>query len=144
MKKRTLYIIFLLIAISSNINAQSKAEKQVALTVEALIKAMLDGDRTALTNIAAEELSYGHSSGVIDNKAEFVEKIASGKSDFVKIDLQDQSIKVAGKTAIVRHKLFGDTSDNGKPGSLKLYVLLIFQKQNGGWKLLARQAAKIL
>ena len=34
------------------------------------------------------------------------------------------------------------TNDGGKPGTVKLKVLLIFQKENGAWKLLARQAVK--
>jgi ketosteroid isomerase-like protein len=143
MKKTTLLFLFLACFSVKNI-AQNKTEQAIATAVETLRKAMIDGDRAALTAIAAEELSYGHSSGLIENKAEFVEKIASGKSDFVKIDIQEQTIKIVGKTAIVRHKMFGDTNDNGKAGNLKLYVLLIFQKQKGDWKLLARQAAKIL
>ena len=41
--------------------AQSKDEKEVAARVETLRKAMQDADKSALENIAAEELSYGHS-----------------------------------------------------------------------------------
>ncbi len=128
--------------LNTSVFAQAKAEKMVAEAVENLRLAMVSGERKALTDIAAEELSYGHSSGTIEDKAKFVEAIASGKSDFTKIDLTEQTIKIVGKTAIVRHKLSGETMDNGKAGTIKLFVLLIWQKQGGKWKLLARQAAK--
>lgn len=123
-------------------NAQSKQEKAVANAVEQLRKAMIDADKTALENLVADDLSYGHSGGHIDDKKEFVEKIVSGRSDFVTMDITEQTISISGKTAIVRHKLNATTNDGGKPGEVHLLVLLVWQKQNGHWKLLARQAVK--
>jgi ketosteroid isomerase-like protein len=138
-------LIFLLVLIFMKTGepaAQDKKEKAVAEAVEQMRSAMISGDRIALNAIADDQLSYGHSSGVVETKAEFVEKIASGKSDFVSIDLSEQTISVSGKTAIVRHLLNAQTNDGGKPGSVKLKILLVWQKQKQGWKLLARQAVK--
>ena len=123
--------------------AQSKDEAAVASAVEALRKAMLDADKGNLEKYTAPELSYGHSSGKVETKAEFVEALASGKSDFVSIDLSNQTIKMAGNTAIVRHVLNGSTLDNGVAGNVKLAILTIWQKQKGEWKLLARQAVRL-
>ncbi len=142
MKKLPL-LFFVCLLITVNVFAQTKDEKDIITAVEFMRKAMIDGNRASLTKLAADELSYGHSSGVVQNKAEFVEAIASGKSDFVTIDLTDQTIKISGNTAIVRHKLSAQTNDGGKPGSTVLGVMLIFQKQSGDWKLLARQAYKL-
>ncbi|WP_256012541.1 nuclear transport factor 2 family protein [Desertivirga xinjiangensis] len=136
------YSLILFITISLCTNAQSKREKQVETAVETLKKALLEGKREQLEAIAAEQLTYGHSGGKLENKAEFVEALASGKSDFLSIELTDQTIEVSGKTAIVRHKLSAQTNDSGVPGNVNLYVLLVFQKQ-GTWKLLARQAVKL-
>ncbi|GAA0548517.1 nuclear transport factor 2 family protein [Chitinophaga japonensis] len=122
--------------------AQSKDEKAVAAAVENMRKAMIDGERTALENLADSRLTYGHSSGLIEDKPTFVEHIASGGSDFVSIDLLDQTITVAGNTAIVRHVLHAATNDNGKPGKVALKILLVWLKEGGEWKLLARQAVK--
>jgi hypothetical protein len=133
-------IVLFLIAITAN--AQTKAETAVADAVEKLRKAMVDGNKADLESIASEKLSYGHSGGHVEGKAEFVEKIASGKSDFVTIELKDQTISISGKAAIVRHKLNATTNDSGKPGEVHLLILLIFQKENKQWKLLARQAVK--
>jgi ketosteroid isomerase-like protein len=110
--------------------------------VKQLTAAMISGERTELEAVASEHLSYGHSGGHVEGKAEFVEKIASGKSDFVTIDITEQTIDIVGKTAIVRHMFNATTNDGGKAGTVKLKVLLILQKENGAWKLLARQAVK--
>ena len=128
--------------ISTTMHAQTKGEKEVAAAVETLRKAMIDGSETALNNIAADILTYGHSSGKIETKAEFVGTLVSGKSDFVSIDLTGQTIQVSGDVAIVRHSLSAKTNDGGKPGEVNLRILTVWQKQKGGWKMVARQAVK--
>ncbi len=139
--KKLIIVITLLLPVL--VNAQSKTEKQVAAVVEQLRKAMVNADKTALESLAAEQLSYGHSGGHIDDKKEFVAKLTGGGSDFVTIDLTEQTVSVTGKTAIVRHILTAKTNDNGKPAEVHLRVLLVWQKQGSQWKLLARQAVKI-
>lgn len=141
MKKLLGLLLFLVI--SSSLQAQSKEEKEVAAAVESLKKAMLDANRSSLENIAATELTYGHSNGLIEDKAAFVEALAGGKADFKSINLTEQTIKLAGNTALVRHKLTGEVVNSGQPGNVNLGVLLVWQKQQGQWKLLARQAFKL-
>ena len=143
MFKKIILTSVIVIAFATIAAAQNKQETAVANATEQLRKAMIDGDRAALESLVADQLSYGHSGGHIDDKKEFVEKLASGKSDFVSIDLSEQTIGISGKTAIVRHKLNAATNDGGKPAEVHLLVLLVWQKQGNQWKLLARQAVKI-
>ena len=139
--KKSILLLFLL-GVAGSSFAQSKAEQQVADAVLAWRKAMLDADKAVLEAILAPDLSYGHSNGKIEDKAMVVKSISTGESDFVTMDLTEQSIKIVGKTAIVRHKLAGEIKDGGKPGAVKLFVLQIWQKYGPDWKLLARQAAR--
>ncbi|WEK35958.1 MAG: nuclear transport factor 2 family protein [Candidatus Pseudobacter hemicellulosilyticus] len=142
MYTKMLALCFTTFLLSTTLLAQSKDEQAVAAAVEALRKAMLDGNRGALDSLAAPELTYGHSSGKMEDKHSFVETIASGQSDFVTLELSDQSITVIGNTALVRHKLNATTNDGGKPGTVSLGILLVWQKQHKHWKLIARQAFK--
>jgi ketosteroid isomerase-like protein len=137
-------LVILALCFSATAMAQSKAEKKVAETVERLRIAMVDGNEAELNAIAADSLTYGHSGGHIEGKKEFVDKIVSGKSDFITIELKEQTIMISGNVAVVRHILNAQTNDNGKPGEAHLKVLLVFQKQHKEWKLLARQAVKNL
>jgi len=143
MIKKLLLTGIILVAIGLAVNGQSKEEAAVAAAVEKLRQAMVDGNKDALESITSDKLSYGHSSGLVENKTEFVDKLVSGRSDFVTIALKDQVISVSGSTAIVRHKLDATTADNGKPGEAHLSILLIFQNDHKQWKLLARQAVKV-
>ena len=107
--------------------AQTKEEKEVATTVETLRAAMVNADSVALTQILSDKLSYGHSGGKVQTKTEFIHSLTSGESDFVTIALSDQTIEIFDHTAIVRHILSATTNDNGKPGNVKLSILLEFR-----------------
>ncbi|WP_248282075.1 nuclear transport factor 2 family protein [Mucilaginibacter robiniae] len=122
--------------------AQSKEETEVAQAVTALTKAMTDADTTQLSKLTSAHLSYGHSSGKVQTQAEFIHSLATGESDFVSINLTEQTITVSGTTALVRHTLAATTNDSGKPGTVKLYILLVWQKTKSHWILLGRQAIK--
>lgn len=133
----------MLLGFTMIVKAQTGAESKVANAVEKLRSAMISGNRIDLESIASIDLSYGHSSGKLEDYTTFVETIASGKSDFVSIDFAKQTIKITGKTALVRHELHAKTNDGGKPGEVHLGILLVWHKEGKGWKLLARQAFKL-
>jgi hypothetical protein len=137
------YLLFTFFIFSiADSNGQSKKENAVSAAVERLRVAMIDGNGDQLEKLVSDKLTYGHSGGHIDDKKEFIEKLTSGRSDFVTMDLTAQTIIIHGNTAIVRHTLSAQTNDSGKPGEVHLLVMLVWQKQHGRWILLARQAVK--
>jgi ketosteroid isomerase-like protein len=142
MKLKTITIVVFCL-ITTVIFGQTKSETQLKTAVEAFRKAMVDADKTTLDQLTAKELSYGHSGGKVEDKAAFIDALTSGESDFVTIELSDQTVEIVGKIAVVRHTLAAATNNGGKATTVKLHVLNVWQKQSGNWKLLARQAVKI-
>lgn len=139
MKKTILFFSIFTLFLTAKVTAQTAdVEKAVSNLKELLINPTGAG----LKAISHPKLTYGHSSGRIENQSEFIEALVSGKSDFKTISLKNQQIEIIGKTAWVRHELEADIVDGGKPNSIKLKVLLIWVKEKGAWKLLARQAVK--
>ncbi len=140
--KKSLTLFLCLLFLHTITMAQSD-EKELTALVETMRKAMMEADKAVLEKIASNDLSYGHSSGLIEDKATFVNSIVSGKFSFVKIDFPDVTVKIVGNTGVVRHKIVGDTKNDGKPATVNIGVMLIFQKEQGQWKLIARQAYKL-
>ncbi|WP_447641341.1 MULTISPECIES: nuclear transport factor 2 family protein [Chitinophagaceae] len=127
----------------SSISAQkNKPEKEVEQTIQVFTKALEDGDTARLRSMTVKDLTYGHSSGKIQDQEAFLTALSDGSSDFIKIDISEQQVHVFGHTAVVRHILSASTNDYGKPGNVKLKILLVFQKQKDNWVLLTRQAVK--
>jgi hypothetical protein len=123
-------------------HAESGDELAVRKAIEDLTKAMVSGDKAALQALVSDQLSYGHSSGQVQNKAEFVSVIADKKTVYKSITLTDPTIAVVGNNAIARHTFAAEVEANGQKSSPKIGVMQVWVKDGGNWKLLARQAFK--
>ena len=118
-------------------------EAAVNQAIENLRKAMVDADKDKLAELVSDQLSYGHSSGVLETKAQYIDVIASKKTIYKTITLTEPSVAVVGSNAVARHIFDAETEADGKPGSAKVGVLQVWSKADGGWKLLARQAFRL-
>ncbi len=123
--------------------AQADEAGMVARRVEALRVAMLEPDRRTLEGLCAEQLSYGHSAGRIETKTQFIDALVNRTSVFRSITQTEQTIGLAGNSAIVRHLLNGETLSGTTVAPVRIGVLQIWQKQGDAWLLLARQAFRV-
>jgi hypothetical protein len=131
------------VAFANNAVAESGDDAAVATTVEAFRKAMLTNDRAQLEALCAPQLSYGHSAGKIETKEEFVTAATSGKSRWKSLAFANVKNSIAGNNAISRFMLTGETESDEKVTPVNIGVLMVWQKQENAWKLLARQAFKV-
>src|SRR5271156_4141790 len=128
---------------SSAALADASDEAAVKDSVEALRKALLAADKAQLEQLAAAQLSYGHSSGKVQNKAEFVDGVMTRKAVVKSLDFPDLTVAWAGDGAIARHLYVSEPEPAGKPNNVRIGVLAVFKKQDGTGKLLALQAYKL-
>ena len=144
MKKLGVLILIVLVQFSA-LAQKSNAKEEIAVNnqLEILRKAMIDADGAKLKALTSENLNYVHSNGNFQNQAEFIDGIVSGKSDFVTIEFQDQTITIQNDVAIVRHVLAAHTKDGGVDKDIKIGIMLVWQKQKNSWILIARQAYKL-
>ena len=132
-----------LAAASVPAHAESADEAAVGKAIDDLTKAMMAADKAKLEALTADQLSYGHSSGKVETKAEFVAAIADKKTIFKSITLSNPSVAVVGNNAIARHVFAAEVEAGGQASSPKIGVMQVWVKDGGGWKLLARQAFRI-
>jgi len=123
--------------------AEAGDEAAVKQSVEALREALLKGDKAQLERLSADQVSYGHSDGRVQNKAEYIDGVMTRKATVKSITFPDLKIAVAGDAAIARHIYESETETDGKPNSVRIGNLQVWQKQGGNWKLLARQGYKL-
>jgi ketosteroid isomerase-like protein len=120
-------------------------EEAVAKKLEAFRAAQMAHDGKALEALVAPELSYSHSSGVVQDKAEFLAGATDPKSKFLSLEYKDPWIKVVGDAAIVRFHWVAqsETVADGKKSDTNLHILMTWLKQGGEWKLLDRGSTKL-
>ena len=137
-----IFTLMLSLLVYTSANAQ-KPDKEIESYIETLNKAMISPNQSTLEKLTAEDLSYGHSTGVVQNKSEFIKDVLSGPVKFFQIDNANQMITVTDNTATVRNICSIKGTRDGAVLDLKIGILMIWIKKGDVWKLLARQGYKL-
>jgi hypothetical protein len=120
-----------------------KDELAIVSNIEILRQGLMTADANKLKAVTSTSLSYGHSGGNIENKAEFIENVVKKKSNIIALEFQNQTISIAGDVAIVRHIFLSHSKDDGVDKETKIGVMQVWQKQKKQWLMIARQAYKL-
>ncbi|RAJ09245.1 nuclear transport factor 2 family protein [Arenibacter echinorum] len=117
---------------------------EVQKAVTAFNKVMVNPTAELMETLCSEELTYGHSSGLIQNKDAFIDDLVNGPFDFLSLEAADQTIHISGNTAIVRHIFLAKGTNAGEPVDVRIGNMQVYQKgKDGKLRLLARQAYKL-
>lgn len=136
--KATLVITFLLVSLAAS--AQSRG---LLPAVAALEQALVAKDTAALSRLLHPALSYGHSNGWVQTRAEVKADLLSGKLQYDTIRSGGTKWWSDGALATVQSQAHIAYRLNGSPGKLELHVLQVWRRTKDGWQLLARQSTKI-
>ena len=124
-------------------SAQGSDEAAVNEGVEVLRKGILEKDRAKLAQVTAEQISYGHSDGRVETKDEFIKAVLARKAVVKSLAFPELKVSVVGQSAVVRHTYLAESELDGKATTTRIGALQVWQKQDGAWKLLARQGFRL-
>ena len=130
-------------AFAGPVLANTEDEAAVKKAVEELKAAWLKQDKATLEAMTLPQLSYSHSDARLEDKAKFIEGVMGRKATVKSLEFPDMTVQVVGNTAIVRHLWVSQTELDGKVTDTKIGVMQVWQKQDGGWKLLARASYRL-
>ena len=117
---------------------------EVQRAVSTFNKVMVNPTAELMETLCSEELTYGHSSGLIQNRDEFIDDLVNGPFDFLTLEAADQTIHISGNTAIVRHIFLAKGTNAGEAVDVRIGNMQVYQKgKDGKLRLLARQAYKL-
>ena len=123
--------------------AMGADQAAIVALIETFRDAYLKLDKAKLEGLVAEQLNYGHSSGTIEDKGQFVAAALARKGVMKSLKFHDVKVDVTGTTAIARHGWESETEVEGKATVTKVGVMQVWQKFDGTWKLYARQAFRL-
>jgi ketosteroid isomerase-like protein len=128
---------------SSSVGAQGGDEAAVTQSVETLRKAVLEPDKAKLAQVTSDQVSYGHSDGRVETKEQFINGVMTRKQVVKSLTFPELKLSVVGNAAIVRHIYLAESELDGKATTTRIGALQVWQKQDGAWKLLARQGFRL-
>lgn len=108
-----------------------------------LDQALLQKDEMTLKSVLHKEISFGHSNGWIQRKADVLGDFKDGKLTYNKIENNSSAIvSMSKKYATVKTNTNAEGVVNGNAFKLTLHVMQFWIKTKKGWQLIARQSAK--
>ena len=123
--------------------AQAADEAAVAQNIEILRKAILEADKAKLDQVSASQISYGHSDGRVETKEQFINGVMTRKQVQKSLAFPELKVAVVGNAAIARHVYLGESELDGKQNTTRIGALQLWQKQDGAWKMIARQGFRL-
>lgn len=140
--QKILLILFIgLSPLISFAQENSPQQTEVMLRMFALRAALIDKDSAALDDLLATDVTYGHTNGLIQTKAQLIRSLVSKEQDYKAITPSDMSIRIYDNTGIVTMKSAVRMNYQGQQLDMKMYVTLVWIKKNK-WQLVARQGVK--
>jgi hypothetical protein len=116
------------------------AESAVLSSESSRFRALTERDIPTLRRLLADELTYTHSSGLRQTKAQYVGDIETGSLIYKSISASGQHVQLLGSTAIVTGAATLQVTSNGTDRSIELLYTEINVKRRGRWQLLAWQS----
>ena len=144
--RKIIYILFFTFIITSVANAQNGNDEQktfIMMKMASLRNALLSKDSIALSNILADDVTYGHTNGLVQTKQQLIHDVMIGVQEYKSINPVDMNIRVFDNAAIVNMTGVVSMMYQSKPLDFKMAVTLVWINKNGDWKLEARQSVKL-
>jgi hypothetical protein len=123
--------------------AQKQDRNSLENAISSLDVALIAKDSVALKKLLNDNLTYGHTNGLVDTKSDVIGHLFDGKLTFKTIKTQSQTIVVEGNTASARRVVDADVILNGKPITATVRVLQVWVWKKKHWELFARQSMKM-
>lgn len=100
-------------------------------------------DVAALERLYEDGLIYAHSTGIVETKREYLERLKGGKQRYDGIVFEKTQVALHGDTAVALSWLRMNGKSNERLFNDRLMMTHVWVKKGGGWKLAAHQTTKL-
>lgn len=140
----TLFPFVAIVAQNQTVASLGKKEAAVWNKVVALNNLVFGTkDSVGIANLVSNNVHYGHSGGNIEQKNEMVHKASISPTQYKNLEHELISLKMLGKTAVVRYVFKARSIEKGVETPLHLGIIQVWQNERGNWQLVERQAVKL-
>ena len=99
-------------------------------------------DTAALRNLLDDDLVYVHSNALIENKARFIETVATGRIGYDSLVPVQMTHRLYGSTAVGNGRVRAVVRMNGQILSVDLLLTTVLVSRNGRWRLVSWQSTR--
>lgn len=122
--------------------SQPTAEEKITQTLKEFHQALVKKNTISINQQTDKALSYGHSNGLVENKAELIKNLETGYISYQAYKEDSVQVQLNANMANVRFIADVNATLNGTPATYRLKVLEVWVKKGNRWVLFARQAVR--
>jgi hypothetical protein len=141
--KKPAAVALILIVMSAWAVASADPVKEVEALERARFKAQIAMDVPTLRPMLADDLFYCHSSGVCQNKEEFIGFVTSGTNKYLAMDVIYMKPRLIDGAVVVNGKLDIRVVTNGKEQRFQGIYTDVYAKRDGRWQLVTWQSTRL-
>jgi hypothetical protein len=139
-----LSLLFVLAAPAAGAKGPKVAPADAAKAAELQrFEAATKNDLDALGKLLSDDLTYTHSTGVLESKTVFLESLKSGTLQFKKIEPADLQVRVFGTTAVINGTATMAVISKGEAKDVHLRYTDVWVNSAGRWQMVAWQSTKL-
>jgi hypothetical protein len=116
------------------------ADKEILAVMDAYKDAMIHNKADVLERLLHNDLSFVHSAGQLERKADVLKSVTSGKNVIIRMEFSDTTVRTYGNTSLVRCRV---DLWHSETNIVHMNVLHAWIKTPVGWQLAARQATRL-
>jgi uncharacterized protein (TIGR02246 family) len=136
-------LVFVAAPIDARPNTKLDAGEEIRALEQKRVAALVAGDVKALENIFSDDLTYTHSSGKLETKAQFLDGIKSGAVKYDAMNHQDVQARAYGDAVILNGTSEVKVKSEGQPLAFRIRFIAVYVKQRGQWRMVAWQSTRI-
>lgn len=135
-------LIVIVLLVSALISSAQPDEENLTVTLKEFHQSLVNKNTVSINQQTDKALSYGHSNGWIETKAELIDHLESGYIKYSSYREDSLQLMVNGNMANARFVADINVTLNGNNGNYHLKVLEVWVKKGKRWMLFARQAVR--
>ena len=137
--------IFLATALSTSlviVAAAGEPEDEVMASQGARLRAMIDEDVAALSELLADNPHYSHTRGSVESKQQFLSTIQSRRIDYLAATPRGVEVRLFGDTAVITGLSDMKLIYRGEQLEFTIRFLEVSNKVDDNWQLVAWQSVR--
>ena len=138
---KRLSLISLALLLGSLVMAHAATEEDLRQVEKDWAAAVVANDFAKIDQFMSPDIIYGHSSGAVETKDEYMTRLRSGKQQYEAIEYHKIMAKVTGDTALTHSLLRMAGKNNGVPFNNELMMMHVWVHRDGRWQLAGHQTA---
>ena len=140
--KRMMLSMVLVLAVAPSLFGQ-EPEDEIMDLEDAWAAAVVAQDFSKLDKMYDNDLIYAHSTGTVETKMAYMEKLKSGKQKYTAIDHIQSTYRVHDNAAVAHSIVVMKGTSATGPFDNKLLMTHTWFKTDGEWRLIAHQTTQI-